>query len=142
KQSAEFLSELEVNGVGFDGMAIGGLAVGEEKSQREDFTEICASYLPRNLPRYLMGVGTPIDLLEAVHRGVDMFDCILPSQFAQRGYAFTSKGKFHLRRSVYKYSEEKLDSECDCLTCINYSRAYLHHLVKTEENLGWHLLSL
>lgn len=137
KQSAEYLSSL-----GFDGMAIGGLAVGESKHQREDFTEITTTYLPENLPRYLMGVGTPIDILEAVHRGVDMFDCILPTQYAQRGVAFTSKGKFQLRRTVYKLSEDKLDPACDCLTCLQYSRAYLHHLTKTQEPLGWHLLSL
>lgn len=142
KQSADVLTNLRVNGEGFDGLAIGGLAVGETKSEREDFTEIAAAMLPENLPRYLMGVGTPIDILEAVHRGVDMFDCILPNQFGQRGVAFTSLGKFQLRRSVYKFSEEKLDPACDCLACTNYSRAYLHHLMKTEENLGWHLLSL
>jgi queuine tRNA-ribosyltransferase len=88
-----------------------------------------------------MGVGTPIDILEAVHRGVDMFDCILPSQLAQRGVAFTSKGKLQLRRSVYKFSEDRLDPDCDCHTCQTYSKAYLHHLNKTEEVLGWHLLS-
>lgn len=142
KQSADVLTNLRVNGEGFDGLAIGGLAVGETKSEREDFTEIAASMLPTNLPRYLMGVGTPIDILEAVHRGVDMFDCILPNQFGQRGVAFTSLGKFQMRRSVYKFAEEKLDPECNCLTCTNYSRAYLHHLMKTEEPLGWHLLSL
>ncbi len=135
-QSAEFLTRLP-----FDGFAIGGLAVGESKQQREDFTELAAAMLPRNLPRYLMGVGTPIDILEAVHRGVDMFDCILPSQLAQRGVAFTSKGKLQLRRSVYKFSEDRLDPDCDCHTCQTYSKAYLHHLNKTEEVLGWHLLS-
>ncbi len=142
KQSADVLINLRVNGEGFDGLAIGGLAVGETKSEREDFTEIVAAMLPENLPRYLMGVGTPIDILEAVHRGVDMFDCILPNQYGQRGVAFTSLGKFQMRRSVYKFSEEKLDPACDCLACTNYSRAYLHHLIKTEEALGWHLLSL
>lgn len=142
KQSADFLTNLQVNGEGFDGLAIGGLAVGETKSEREDFTEIATSMLPENLPRYLMGVGTPIDILEAVHRGVDMFDCILPNQYGQRGVAFTSLGIFQMRRTVYKFSEEKLDPACDCLTCTNYSRAYLHHLMKTDEPLGWHLLSL
>ena len=116
--------------------------MGEGKKEREDFTELTASFLPRHLPRYLMGVGTPIDILEAVHRGVDMFDCILPSQLAQRGVAFTSRGKFQLRRSVYKFSDEKLDPDCVCSTCASYSRAYLHHLNKTDEVLGWHLLSL
>jgi queuine tRNA-ribosyltransferase len=142
KQSADVLTNLQVNGQGFDGLAIGGLAVGETKSEREDFTEIAAAMLPENLPRYLMGVGTPIDILEAVHRGVDMFDCIIPNQFAQRGSVFTSLGNFQMRRSVYKFSEEKLDPACDCLTCTNYSRAYLHHLTKTDEPLGWHLLAL
>lgn len=141
RQSADVLTNLRTNGEGFDGLAIGGLAVGETKAEREDFTEIAASMLPENLPRYLMGVGTPIDILEAVHRGVDMFDCIVPNQYGQRGIAFTSLGVFQLRRSVYKFSEEKLDPACDCLTCTNYSRAYLHHLMKTDEPLGWHLLS-
>jgi len=136
KQSAEFLSELS-----FDGFGIGGLAVGESRNERDEFCGVAASFLPKNLPRYLMGVGTPIDILEAVHRGIDMFDCILPSQFAQRGVVFTSQGKLQLRRSVYKFSEDKLDSNCGCLTCQNYSRAYLHHLVKCDEVLGWHLLA-
>lgn len=142
KQSADVLTNLRVNGEGFDGFAIGGLAVGETKSEREDFTAIAAAMLPEHLPRYLMGVGTPLDILEAVHRGVDMFDCIIPQQLAQRGIAFTSLGQFQMRRSVYKFSEEKLDPVCDCLACTNYSRAYLHHLIKTDETLGWHLLSI
>jgi queuine tRNA-ribosyltransferase len=136
KQSAEILTQMP-----FDGFAIGGLAVGEGKDQREDFTELSAGLLPKDLPRYLMGVGTPIDILEAVHRGVDMFDCILPSALAQRGVAFTSIGKMQLRRSVYKFTEAPLDPICRCKTCQTYSRAYLHHLVKAEEVLGWHLLA-
>jgi queuine tRNA-ribosyltransferase len=142
QQSADVLINLRVNGEGFDGLAIGGLAVGETKSEREDFTAIATEMLPQNLPRYLMGVGTPIDILEAVHRGVDMFDCIIPNQYGQRGVAFTSLGNLQLRRSVYKFSEERLDPKCDCLACTNYSRAYLHHLMKTDEPLGWHLLAL
>lgn len=126
----------------FDGFAIGGLAVGETKSQREDFTEITAALLPPDYPRYLMGVGTPLDILEAVHRGVDMFDCILPSALAKRGTAFTSRGKVQTRRSAYKFSEDPLDASCACDTCKIYSRAYLHHLTKTEEVLGWQLLTL
>ena len=142
KQSADALTNISVNGQSFDGFAVGGLAVGESKQEREDFTELTASFLPKHLPRYLMGVGTPIDILEAVHRGIDMFDCIIPSQLAQRGVAFTSLGKFQLRRTVYKFSEEALDPACDCLTCTQYSKAYLHHLNKADEVLGWHLLSL
>ena len=105
---------------------------------------MCANS-PRNFcqhdkPRYLMGVGTPLDILEAVHRGVDMFDCIMPTQLAQRGAVFTSRGFFQMRRGVYKFSEEKLDPACACPTCARYSRAYLHHLTKTSETLGWQLL--
>ena len=125
----------------FDGFAIGGLAVGETKSQREDFCELTASLLPEDKPRYLMGVGTPLDLLEAVYRGVDMFDCIIPSNLAKRGTAFTAKGKVHVYRGVYKLSEEPLDSACACETCRIYSRAYLHHLIKSDEYLGWLLIS-
>jgi queuine tRNA-ribosyltransferase len=89
-----------------------------------------------------MGVGTPIDLLESVHRGVDMFDCIIPSQFAQRGVVFTSRGKIQLRRSVHKFSEAPVDAYCGCQACRDYSRAYLHHLIKAEEVLGWQLLTI
>jgi queuine tRNA-ribosyltransferase len=135
KQSAETLCEMP-----FDGFAIGGLAVGETRSEREDFTELSASFLPAHLPRYLMGVGTPIDLLEAVHRGVDMFDCILPISLAQQGVAYTSRGRMELRRSAYKFDEQKLDPNCPCSTCAVFSRAYLHHLVKAKEVLLWQLI--
>jgi queuine tRNA-ribosyltransferase len=137
KRSAQFLSTLP-----FDGLAIGGLAVGETQLERLDLTELVIEHLPKHLPRYLMGVGTPIDILEGVHRGVDMFDCIIPSQLAQRGVAFTSHGKLQLRRSVYKLSEAPIDPRCDCPTCRQYSRAYIHHLIKSDEVLGWHLLGL
>lgn len=136
-RSVEAITEM-----GFDGFAIGGLAVGETKSQREKFTEVTAKLLPENFPRYLMGVGTPLDILEAVHRGVDMFDCILPSALAKRGTVFVGRGKMQLRRMAYKFSEEVLDSECRCSTCAVYSRAYLHHLTKADEYLGWKLLSV
>ena len=135
KQSADFLTQLP-----FDGFAIGGLAVGEGMDLRNEFTEATAQLLPNHLPRYLMGVGTPIDLLEGVHRGVDMFDCILPLQFAQRGAAFTTHGKLQLRRTVHRFSDEPLDARCDCKTCRDYSRGYLHHLIKADEILGWHLI--
>ncbi|MDQ6622614.1 MAG: tRNA guanosine(34) transglycosylase Tgt [Verrucomicrobiota bacterium] len=135
RESAARLCELP-----FDGYAIGGLAVGEGKEQREAMCEFTAALLPNERPRYLMGVGTPLDILEAVHRGVDMFDCIIPTQVAQRGAAFTSRGYLQLRRGVYKFSEAQLDPECDCPTCARYTRAYLHHLTKTGETLGWQLL--
>ncbi|HTF89600.1 MAG TPA: tRNA guanosine(34) transglycosylase Tgt [Planctomycetota bacterium] len=135
RESAAGLCELP-----FDGFAIGGLAVGEAKSEREDLCEFTAGLLPENKPRYLMGVGTPLDMLEAVHRGVDMFDCIIPTQFAQRGAAFTSRGHLQIRRGVYKFEDSPLDPACACPTCARYSRAYLHHLAKTGESLGWQLL--
>ena len=136
KQSVEALCSID-----FDGFAIGGLAVGETKAQREDFTELTAAIMPKNKPRYLMGVGTPLDILEAVHRGVDMFDCIMPSSIAKRGTAFTSKGKVHVYRGVYKLSDSPLDANCPCSTCTTYSRAYLHHLIKADELLGWKLMT-
>jgi queuine tRNA-ribosyltransferase len=137
KKSAESLSELP-----FDGLAIGGLAVGENQSERYRMTGWVTDHLPHTVPRYLMGVGTPGDILECVHLGVDMFDCIIPSQLAQRGVAFTSHGKLKLRRSVYKFAEEAVDARCACPTCRQYSRAYIHHLIKSDEYLGWHLLGL
>ena len=136
KQSVDALTQIP-----FDGFAIGGLAVGETKAEREDFTELTASLLPRELPRYLMGVGTPTDILEAVHRGVDMFDCIIPSALAKRGTAFVGTGKIQLRRGAYKFADEPLDPNCRCTTCTDYSRAYLHHLTKADEYLGWKLIT-
>ena len=130
----------QITSLPFDGFAIGGLAVGESKAEREDFTELTAQLLPQDFPRYLMGVGTPIDLLEAVHRGVDMFDCVLPGSLAQQGVVFTSRGRIDLRRGVYKFAEEALDPNCLCPTCAKYSRAYLSHLIKAREVLGWTLL--
>lgn len=133
-------SAAEITEIPFDGFAIGGLAVGEERPVREDMIEHTTALMPRNKPRYLMGVGTPIDLLEAVHRGVDMFDCILPTAFAQQGVAFTSRGKVDLRRGVYRFSQDSLDSKCECETCRSYSLAYLHHLIRSKEVLGWQLV--
>jgi queuine tRNA-ribosyltransferase len=127
-------------GMPFDGYAIGGLAVGESRAEREDVCELTAEQLPQEKPRYLMGVGTPLDLLEAVHRGVDMFDCIIPTQVAQRGGAFTSRGYLQMRRTVHAMADLPLDPDCDCPTCPRHSRAYLHHLIKVREPLGWQLL--
>lgn len=136
KQSADFLTQHP-----FDGFAIGGLAVGESKAEREDMTELVTELMPHDRPRYLMGVGTPIDLLEAIRRGVDMFDCIIPTKHAQQGVAFTSRGKISTYRAVYKFRDEPLDPACDCHTCVNYSMAYIHHLSKCQEPLGWRLLA-
>ena len=125
---------------GFEGYAIGGLAVGESRAERQDITELVAGRLPADRPRYLMGVGMPIDLLEAVHRGVDMFDCILPTALAQQGIAFTSHGRIDLVRGVHRLAERPLDAACACEACAR-PRSYLHHLMKHKEPLGWQLLA-
>ena len=140
KESAEYLTQLEHNGKTFDGFAIGGLAVGETRSEREEMTALAASFLPQDRPRYLMGVGTPLDLLEGVRSGVDLFDCIIPSAWAQQGSAFSWRGRIDLGRGVYKFSDMPIDPGCDCLTCTTYTRAFLHHLVKSGEALAWSLI--
>ena len=126
----------------FDGFAIGGLAVGESAAQREDCTALVTELLPHDRPRYLMGVGTTRDVLEAVHRGVDMFDCILPTAWARQGLAFTSMGRRDLRRAAYRDREGPIDPQCDCYTCKTHSIAYLFHLHRVRETEGWHLLGL
>lgn len=136
-QSAAFLCEHP-----FDGFAIGGLAVGDTRSEREDMTALSAELLPAARPRYLMGVGTPPDLLHAMLAGVDMFDCILPTSLAWQGIAFTSTGRVRLTRTPHALSEDALDAECTCSTCATFSRAYLHHLFKSREALGPRLVSL
>jgi queuine tRNA-ribosyltransferase len=131
RESAQFITDLP-----FDGFAIGGLAVGETRTAREDTIECTAELLPVTRPRYVMGIGTPIDLLEAVKRGTDMFDCILPTALATQGVAFTSTGKVDLRRGVYGDVEAPLDSQCSCSTCSRFTRSYLHHLVKAKESVA------
>jgi queuine tRNA-ribosyltransferase len=126
----------------FDGFAIGGLAVGESVAQREDCTALVTEHLPEDRPRYLMGVGTTRDLLEAVHRGVDMFDCILPTALAKQGVAFTSVGRRDLRRAAYRGMDGPIDPACDCYTCRTFSIAYLFHLHRVRETMGWQLLGL
>jgi queuine tRNA-ribosyltransferase len=126
----------------FDGYAIGGLAVGESCGAREECTAIVTELLPRDKPRYLMGVGTTRDLLEAVHRGVDMFDCILPTALAKQGVAFTSLGRRDLRRAAYRGMDGPIDPACSCATCKTHSIAYLFHLNKVQEPQGWQLLGL
>lgn len=137
KESAGFLTEHP-----FDGFAIGGLAVGDTREQREDVIALSAELLPKDKPRYLMGVGTPADLLHAMHAGVDMFDCILPTHMAWQGTAFTSRGRVKISRTEYAHGDVALDAECTCRTCTTTSRAYLHHLFKCGEPLGSRLLSL
>ncbi len=132
----------QITSLPFDGYAIGGVAVGEERSIREDVVEHTVKLLPQDKPRYLMGVGTPIDLLEAVARGVDMFDCILPTALAGQGTCFTYRGKTNLNRGVYAGSKEPIDPQCHCSTCKRYSRGYIHHLLKAGENLGYTLIGI
>ncbi len=122
--------------IGFDGYAIGGLSVGEPKEEMMKVLEIMRPILPEDKPRYLMGVGTPADLLEAVKRGIDMFDCVMPTRNARNGNIFTSRGVLKLRNARHKTSTGPLDEHCSCYTCENFSRAYLHHLDKCNEILG------
>ncbi|MDD9889140.1 MAG: tRNA guanosine(34) transglycosylase Tgt [Gammaproteobacteria bacterium] len=120
----------------FDGYAIGGLSVGESKKEMIDIVEYCAPKLPKDKPRYLMGVGTPEDIVHAVSNGIDMFDCVMPTRNARNGHLFTSKGLLRLRNSRYRDDTGPLDTQCACYTCQNFSRAYLHHLDKCREILG------
>jgi queuine tRNA-ribosyltransferase len=122
--------------IGFDGYAIGGLSVGEPKDEMLRVIETTAPLLPIDSPRYLMGVGTPADLLESVRRGIDMFDCVLPTRNARNGFIFTSRGTLKLRNARHRDSLIPLDPDCDCYTCTNFTRAYLHHLDKCKEILG------
>jgi len=122
--------------IGFDGYAIGGLSVGEPKDEMMKVLEVMQPLLPEDKPRYLMGVGTPADLLEGVKRGIDMFDCVMPTRNARNGYIFTSRGVLKLRNARHKTSTLPLDEQCSCYTCENFSRAYLHHLDKCNEILG------
>jgi queuine tRNA-ribosyltransferase len=122
--------------IGFDGYAIGGLSVGEPKEEMLSVLDTLGPVLPIDKPRYLMGVGTPADLLEGVRRGIDLFDCVMPTRNARNGHIFTSRGVLKLRNTRHKTSTLPLDEECDCYTCENFSRAYLHHLDKCNEILG------
>lgn len=137
EQSAKDLVELD-----FPGYAVGGLSVGEPKDMMCDLLGFTTQFLPENKPRYLMGVGSPDYLLEAVLRGIDMCDCVLPTRIARNGTATTSKGKVVVRNATYEKDFTPLDSNCDCYTCKNYTRAYIHHLIKTKEILGARLLTL
>ncbi len=137
KISAEDLIAMD-----FPGYAIGGISVGEPKEEFLDILRYTTPLMPENKPRYLMGVGTPDYLIEAALAGIDMCDCVLPTRLARHGTALTSKGKLVIRNATYERDWGKLDDECDCYTCKNYSRAYIRHLVKTNEILGIRLISL
>jgi queuine tRNA-ribosyltransferase len=125
--------------IGFDGYAIGGLSVGEPKPDMLRILDCLAPQLPADKPHYLMGVGTPADIVAAVQRGIDMFDCVMPTRNARNGYLFTSQGTVRIRNSQYRNDTSPLDPLCSCYTCQNFSRAYLYHLDKTKEMLGAHL---
>lgn len=136
KVSAEQIVELDL-----PGYAIGGLSVGEPKEIMVDVLDDCADYLPEDKPRYLMGVGTPDYLLEGVERGIDMFDCVLPTRLARHGVAMTTYGNINIKNAKWQRDFSTLDTECDCYTCRNYSKAYLRHLFKSEEILCSMLIS-
>ncbi|WP_202899534.1 tRNA guanosine(34) transglycosylase Tgt [Neptuniibacter caesariensis] len=122
--------------IGFDGYAIGGLSVGEPKDEMVKVLDHLAHKMPAEKPRYLMGVGKPEDIVEAVRRGVDMFDCVMPTRNARNGFLFTTEGVVKIRNAVNKTDTRPLDENCDCYTCQNFSRSYLHHLDKCKEILG------
>lgn len=137
KQSLE-----EIGSLDFDGYAIGGLSVGETKAQMHDMLAYTAPLLPADRPRYLMGVGTPLDIALGIASGIDMFDCVLPTRNARNGTLYTSQGKINIKRREFAEADEPLDAECDCYTCRNFSRAYLRHLFTARELLSFRLNSL
>jgi len=135
----EDLRDVSVEGltkIGFDGYAVGGLAVGEPKEDMHRVLEHTCPQLPEDKPRYLMGVGKPEDLVEGVRRGIDMFDCVMPTRNARNGHLFVTGGVVKIRNASHKTDTTPLDPQCDCYTCRNYSKAYLHHLDKCNEILG------
>ena len=122
--------------IDFDGIALGGLSVGESKEEKTKILSFMADKLPKDKPRYLMGVGKPEDIVEAVRFGIDMFDCVLPTRNARNGQLITSTGVVNIRNAPYKMSEDPVDENCDCKVCKDYSRAYLNHLDRSNEMLG------
>lgn len=137
KISAEDLTQID-----FDGFAIGGLAVGESTEEMYDITDFTTDFLPKDKPRYLMGVGRPENLLEAIERGVDMFDCVMPTRNGRNAYLFTNRGVLSIKNSQFKDDQSPVDEECDCYTCKNFSRAYLRHLFVAREILALQLASI
>ena len=136
-ESVAALSEIP-----FDGFAIGGLAVGESKSQMYEIVDLVSNLLPVGKPRYLMGVGSPEDLVESVARGVDMFDCVLPTRVARNGALFTKYGRINVGNSRFAQQAEPIEEDCDCYCCVNYSAAYVWHLFKAKEILGLRLATV
>jgi queuine tRNA-ribosyltransferase len=128
-----------LEGIGFPGLAIGGLAVGESEAERIRVLEALIPRMPRDKPRYLMGVGRPEDILEAVRRGVDMFDCVMPTRHARNAHLFTRSGVINIRNAAHQKDTRPVEEGCECYTCRHYSRSYLRHLDKCGEILGSHL---
>ena len=137
EQSAQFITSLDL-----PGYAIGGLAVGESKHDMNNVIEWMHEVLPQDKPRYLMGVGDPRDLVRGVARGIDMFDCVLPTRLARHGAAFTHDGRINMRNKGFEEDDRPLDVECDCYTCQNFTRAYIRHLLHVQEMLGLYLMSI
>jgi len=137
EESARKLMEID-----FPGYSIGGLAVGESKHDLLKITQFLNDILPKNKPRYLMGVGTPKDILDNIENGIDMFDCVMPTRNARKGTVFTSNGKLIIKSARYKEDFSPIDEECDCYTCKNFSRAYLRHLFSVDELLGMRLATI
>jgi len=133
----ESLAALEE--IGFAGLAIGGLAVGESEAERAQVLEQLLPHMPMQKPRYLMGVGRPEDIVEAVRRGVDMFDCVMPTRHARNAHLFTRSGVINIRNAAHQKDTAPIEEGCTCYTCLNYSRSYLRHLDKCGEILGAHL---
>jgi queuine tRNA-ribosyltransferase len=135
-------SAAAITALPFDGFAIGGLAVGETREEREAITAVCTKLLPENKPRYLMGVGTPLDLLEAVARGVDLFDCILPTKMAQQGWGYTFDGVLETLRPSMRGARGPLEPGCTCLACQTQSLGYIHHLLRGGHSQGVRFLAI
>jgi queuine tRNA-ribosyltransferase len=137
KESAEYIASL-----GFPGHAIGGLSVGETKTEMNDMLEVVNAILPEDKPRYLMGVGSPEDLIEGIRRGVDIFDCVLPTRLARHQSAMTRTGRINLMNAVHIHDTRPIDETCGCYTCQNFTRAYLRHLIMAKEMLASTLISI
>lgn len=140
-EDLRILSATELINIGFDGYAIGGLAVGEGHQLMTDVLDFTTPLLPSNKPRYLMGVGKPVDIVAAVARGVDMFDCVIPTRSGRNGQAFVKNGRINIRNEKYQEDIKPLDEDCNCYSCKNFSRAYINHLFKSKEILGAILLT-
>jgi len=141
-QDLREISAREITNIDFDGFAIGGLAVGETTEEMYSFTDFTTDFMPKNKPRYLMGVGRPENILEAIYRGIDMFDCVMPTRNGRNAYLFSNSGVISIRNNQYKTDPEPVDGSCDCYLCQNFSRAYLRHLFNAKEILALQLATI